>query len=324
MNALFDLGIKIVLAIQGLGGWLKAPMDFFSFLGTENFFMFLLPILYWCVDSRLGLRVAFILMFSTGINDGLKLAFHWPRPYWYSMDVNSFATETSFGIPSGHSQNSFAIWGMMAASLKKGWGWVVAMLIVFLIGFSRLYLGVHFPHDVLLGWLVGGLLLWLVLRFWDPVTKWLKKIPFGGQVLAAFLASLVLISVVLIPYLWLKLTNWQPDPTWAAFASEAVTLTGAFTAAGVLFGLGVGLAWLNRQGGFKTSGAWWKLVLRILVGMVGVIIFYAGLDALFGMIAPDAEALLPYLLRFLRYTMVGAWVSGGAPWLFLRLKLAEK
>jgi membrane-associated phospholipid phosphatase len=324
MNALFDLGIKIVLAIQGLGGWLKAPMDFFSFLGTENFFMFLLPILYWCVDSRLGLRVAFILMLSTGINDGLKLAFHWPRPYWYSMDVNSFATETSFGIPSGHSQNSFAIWGMMAASLKKGWGWVVAMLIVFLIGFSRLYLGVHFPHDVLLGWLVGGLLLWLVLRFWDPVTKWLKKIPFGGQVLAAFLASLALILIVLIPYLWLKLTNWQPDPTWAAFASEAVTLTGAFTAAGVLFGLGVGLAWLNRQGGFKTSAAWWKLVLRILVGMVGVIIFYAGLDALFGMIAPDAEALLPYLLRFLRYTMVGAWVSGGAPWLFLRLKLAEK
>jgi hypothetical protein len=49
-----------------------------------------------------------------------------------------------------------------------------------------------------------------------------------------------------------------------------------------------------------------------------------GVDKLFGLIAPDAEALLPFILRFVRYTLVGAWVAGGAPWAFLRLKLAEK
>ncbi|KAF0106836.1 MAG: phosphatase [Anaerolineaceae bacterium] len=320
MNSIFDLGIRLIVVIQGLGSWLETPMEIFSFLGTEDFFMILLPVLYWCVDSKLGIRVAFVLLLSTGVNDALKLAFHWPRPYWYSAEVNRFAAETSFGIPSGHSQTAFAVWGMMAAWLKKWWAWLAAGLIVFFIGFSRLYLGVHFPHDVLFGWLVGGLLLWLTVRFWDPVAARLKKMSFGGQALAAFLASLALILLPLIPYLWLTLTSWQPDPAWASFASEAVTLGGAFTSAGTLFGLGVGLAWLERQGGFKTSGAWWKLILRFLLGVAGVLIIRYGLKFVF----PEGETVLAYSLRYLRYALIGAWVAGGAPWIFLRLKLAEK
>jgi membrane-associated phospholipid phosphatase len=324
MNAILDFGVRFIVAIQGLGGWLKGPMEFFSFLGREEFFLILLPILYWCVDSRLGLRVAFILLVNTSINDAFKLAFHGPRPYWYSPDtVEKFATETSFGVPSGHAQSAVAVWGMLAAWMKKWWAWLVAGIIAFLIGFSRMYLGVHFPHDVLLGWLLGGLLLWLTVRFWDPVAAWAKKLSMGRQVLAAFVASLVLIVLPLIPYLWLKLTNWQPDPSWASYATEAVSLSGAFTSAGVFFGLLAGLAWLSHRGGFKTTGVWWKLVLRFLVGVVGVLVFYLGLDVLFGLIAPDAEAVLPFILRFVRYAFVGAWVSAGAPWLFIRLKLAE-
>jgi uncharacterized membrane protein YGL010W len=60
------------------------------------------------------------------------------------------------------------------------------------------------------------------------------------------------------------------------------------------------------------------------VGAVGILIFYVGLDVLFGLIAPDGEALLPFILRYIRYTLVGAWVSAGAPWIFVRLKLAGK
>jgi membrane-associated phospholipid phosphatase len=324
MDTILELGVRLIVVFQGLGGWLELPMKIFSFLGTEYFIMFILPVLYWCVDSRLGIRVALLLMFSTGVNSGLKLAFHGPRPYWYSTEVKILASETSFGVPSGHAQNAMVLWGMIAAWLKKWWGWLVAGLIIFFIGISRLYLGVHFPHDVLVGWLIGGLLLWLMLRFWDPVAAWLMKMSFGRQVLVAFIASLVLILLPLIPYLWLKLTNWQPDPAWASFATDAVALSGAFTSAGTLFGLGMGLAWLTRQGGFKTSGAWWQLVLRFVLGLVGVLVFYIGLDKIFGLIAPDAEAVLPFILRYLRYALIGAWVAGGAPWIFLRLKLAEK
>jgi membrane-associated phospholipid phosphatase len=323
MSAIYDLGVQLVVAIQGWGGWLKLPMDIISFLGTEYFFLLLLPILYWCVDNSLGVRIGFILMVNLSLNAALKLALHMPRPYWYSTDVKSFATETSFGAPSGHSENAMVIWGTLAAWMKKWWGWLIAALLVVLTGISRMYLGVHFPHDVLIGWLAGGLLVWLTVRFWDPVAAWAKKLSLGGQILAAFAASLVLILMPLIPYLWLKLTNWQPDPAWASYATEAVSLSGAFTSAGAFFGLLAGLAWLSRHGGFKTSGVWWKLILRFLVGVVGMLVFYLGLDILFGLIAPDAEAALPFILRFVRYTIIGAWVSAGAPWLFIRMKLAE-
>jgi membrane-associated phospholipid phosphatase len=323
MDTILDFGVRLVLAIQGLGGWLKLPMEIFSFLGKEEFFILLLPILYWCVDSHLGIRVGLILMMSTSLNDTLKLALHGPRPYWYSSEVNGLAEETSFGAPSGHAQNAMVIWGMIAASLRKWWGWLIAGLLIFFIGFSRLYLGVHFPHDVLIGWLAGGLLLWLTVRFWDPVAAWAKKLSLGRQILAAFAASLVLILLPLIPYLWLKLNNWQPDPAWASYAKDAISLSGAFTSAGAVFGLLAGLAWLSRNGGFKTPGVWWKLILRFLLGLAGVLVFYLGLDILFGLIAPVDETILGFLFRFVRYTFVGAWVSAGAPWVFIRLKLAE-
>ena len=161
MDAILDFGVRLVLAIQGLGGWLKLPMEIFSFLGKEEFFILLLPILYWCVDSHLGIRVGLILMMSTSLNDTLKLALHGPRPYWYSSEVNGLAEETSFGAPSGHAQNAMVIWGMIAASLRKWWGWLIAGLLIFFIGFSRLYLGVHFPVDIaagaFLGWGIGTL-----------------------------------------------------------------------------------------------------------------------------------------------------------------------
>jgi membrane-associated phospholipid phosphatase len=320
MQTILDFGIRLIVALQGLGDWQTLPMKLFSFLGTEEFFMLVLPILYWCVDSLLGIRVAIILMLSTSLNGALKLAFHDPRPYWYSTSVHSLATETSFGVPSNHAQSATVIWGILAAYLRKWWGWLAAVLLILLIGLSRLYLGVHFPQDVALGWLIGGLLLWLTLRFWDPVNAWVKKQNAGRQVLAAFLASLVVFLLPLIPFVWLKATNWQPPQEWAAYATQAISMQDAVTAAGTLFGLLVGLVWLARQGGFQTIGLWWKLVLRYLLGAANVIIIYYGLKIIF----PEGENILDYFLRYLRYTLIGFWVAGGAPWTFIRLKLAGK
>ncbi len=235
-----------------------------------------------------------------------------------------YASETSFGVPSGHAQIAFGVWGMLATSIRRWWGWLIAILVILLIGISRLYLGVHFPHDIILGWLIGALLLWLVVRFWKPVTEWLKKMSLGQQILASFLSSLVLILFYLIPFLWLKITNWQPPLAWAEYAKAAVSLKAAFTTAGTLFGLLAGLVWFNHQGGFDTNGPLWKRILRYVLGLVGVLVFYLGLKVLFGLIVPDAEAVLPYILRYIRYVLVGAWISAGAPWIFVKLKLAKK
>ena len=84
MDALVPNGINWIVAIQSLGSWLDAPMVFFSFLGTENFFLLALPLIYWCIDASLGIRVGFILLTSVYLNGIFKLWFAGPRPYWVS------------------------------------------------------------------------------------------------------------------------------------------------------------------------------------------------------------------------------------------------
>jgi membrane-associated phospholipid phosphatase len=327
MQGIWDSGIQLILSIQSLGGWLEAPMQFFSFLGTEDFFMLVLPVLFWCLDNSLGVKVGLILLTGSTINDFFKLALHGPRPYWYSPRVHGYAAESSFGVPSGHSSSAVEVWGMLAANLKRNWAWVVAVLIIFAIGFSRMFLGVHFPHDVLTGWLLGAIVLWLTLRLWNPVAGWLKQRTTLEQILAGLGFSLLLVlpSILAVAFS----AGWQMPAAWLENAAAAVpgaeppdptSLEGPISNAGTLFGLAVGLALLARSGGFQTRGIWWKQVLRLVVGIAGVLAIRYGLKAVF----PEGVTLLPLALRYIRYALIGAWVAGAAPWLFIRMKLAEK
>ena len=330
MNTILDLGIQIILFLQGLGGWLKAPMKALSFLGTEQFFLLFAPLVLWCYDTALGLRLGLVLMLSNGLKDALKIALHSPRPYWYSPDVKAFAAETSFGIPSGHAQNAAAFWGVLADGIRRRWAWILAILIAFLIGLSRLYLAVHFPTDVLAGWVIGALLLWAVLH-WEPaLLRWWKKQTITGQFLAAFLASLVIILLSVLARL--SLGAYVLPPEWIAQADQSypdgptlnpLALTGAVSNAAAFFGLIAGAIFIRLKGGFKVPGQWGQYILRYLFGVVGVVAIWFGLDVLFGMIFPNDEAFLALVCRYIRYGLVGAWMTGFAPWIFVKLRLAK-
>ena len=80
--------------------------------------------------------------------------------------------------------------------------------------------------------------------------------------------------------------------------------------------------WLDRRGGFAIDGPPGRRLLRFILGLVGLLVRYLGLKGLFALIVPDADAALPYVLRYVRYVLVGGWISAGAPWMFLRLKPA--
>jgi membrane-associated phospholipid phosphatase len=325
MEWLWEVGVNLVIAVQSLGDWLAAPMRFFSFLGDEEFFLLILPALYWSVDAGLGLRVGVVLLLSGAVNDALKLSMYGPRPYWYSLDVRAWTAETSFGVPSGHAQIATSVWGMLAAYINRRWVWGVVVFIIFMIGISRLYMGVHFPHDVLLGWLVGALVLWGLLDAWQPVSVWVKEFSLWRQVALAFGFSMLLVLASTIPFLAAQ--NWEMPAAWmnnvvAAGIEELphpITLNGIMTISGTLFGLFAGLAWMNTRGGFSAEGTVSRRILRYALGILGIGIIWFGLGAVF----PRGEEILAYILRFGRYALVGAWVSAGAPWLFIKLKLAR-
>lgn len=311
-------------AFQGLGGWLTAPMQFFSFLGSEDFFLLALPLVYWCLDAGLGLRIGVMLLASNGLNALFKISLHGPRPYWVSADVQGLASETGFGVPSGHSQTAAGVWGVAAARLNRTWAWVLALVIVLLIGLSRIYLGVHFLHDVLLGWLLGGLTLWAFLKLWDPVAARVKRLGMGSQILLAFAVSLAMILLAaLIVFLsrgFVLPAEWIANATRSGGeAPNPFSLEGMVTSMGTLFGLFAGVAWLAPRGGFTAAGPAWKRALRYVLGLVGVAVFYLGLKLVF----PEGEEVVALVFRYVRYSLVGVWVSAGAPWLFSKLKLAN-
>ncbi|MBL8062093.1 MAG: phosphatase PAP2 family protein, partial [Anaerolineales bacterium] len=141
MQTLIDNGIALVIAFQSLGDWLIVPMNFFSQLGTEEFFFLVLPLIYWSIDSALGIRVGFILGTSAMFNAIGKAAFAGPRPYWVSSHVRSLWPEVSFGIPSAHAQNAMSVWGIIAANRKQVWLRAICIFLILMIGISRLYLG---------------------------------------------------------------------------------------------------------------------------------------------------------------------------------------
>jgi len=326
MDSLVEPGISIILAIQSLGAWLAVPMQFFSFLGSEEFFLLVLPIIYWMVSTELGTRIGFILLFTGGVNNVFKLVFHGPRPYWVSTNVLPGAAETSFGVPSGHAQLAMGVWGISAHWISKTWAWVTAAFIIFFIGFSRMYLGVHFLHDVLLGWAIGGLVLALFIIYWKPLEDWLKTLSLTQQVGVAFGVSVAIIVFASISLgawsSWIIPAEWLENAS-AAFPDELPnphTLDGALTPAGALFGLAAGVAWLRQKGGFDVSGPFWKRAIRYVVGIIGVLVIWSGLGAVF----PRGDELLPYILRYVRYTLLGLWIAALAPMLFIRFGLANK
>ena len=174
MDWLLQLEIQITLMLQSLGGWLAAPMQLLSFFGQESFYILIMPALYWCLDAGIGLRLGAMLMLSGTFNGYFKLLFHSPRPYWVDARVAALSSETSFGLPSGHAMNAASVWGLLGIDLKPRWRralWAAGIL-AFLIGFSRLYLGVHFLRDVLAGWLLGGTWMVCTVLIMESVSRW--------------------------------------------------------------------------------------------------------------------------------------------------------
>ena len=326
MNGILDFGIQVVIFVQNLGNWLLTPMKLFSLLGTEVFYLLVAPALYWCVSTEAGLRVGLFMMLSGGINDALKVAFHAPRPYWYSTEVKALAAEGTFGIPSGHTQHAVVVWSTLAVWIIRRWMWIAAIGLIFCISLSRLYLGVHFPTDILAGWFIGIILVSSLLHFEKKLTSWFLHQPMIIQYLAGLLVSLSILGLGVAARL--AVGDWQMPFEMKENAARAggeapvpLDPTGVVANSGAFFGMLAGAIFLRRRGGFEAGkGKDWQKTARYGLGLAGTLILWFGLGKVF----PREADLLSYCLRYLRYILVGIWFTGLGPLVFIRLGLAER
>lgn len=322
MDVLYQFGVNLIQSLQNLSPALDGIMEAGSFIGTPEFFLVLVPLIYWSIDRRLGIRAILVVFFFDFINASLKILFHQPRPHWLGdvEPLSTAGTEGTYGLPSGHSGRSLALSGYLATRVKRNWFWAIAVLYILLVGISRLYLGVHFPHDVLGGWLLGILAVWVVTKWEGAVREWLGDKSISTQILLGFLAA---VAIVLVGFIVRLIVSGMPDPSeWSAYNAEARTVTHFFTIAGAVFGAFAGYALMRRSARFNPRGDWAKRGARYLLGMIALLVMFFGMDIAFAAIAPD-ESTLGYILRFIRYGSALFWVTFLAPWLFLRIRLAE-
>lgn len=326
MEVLYDVGINIVLLIQNLGEWLQVPMKVLSFLGSPEFYLLVMPFLYWSIDAVLGIRIGIILFLSAALNYYLKVIFHTGRPFWVSREVESYAYEYDFAIPSGHAQLSSANFSLLAASLKRRSFWVLSLILIFLIGLSRIYLAVHFPQDVIVGWCAGFFLVWIFLRVEDSVGSWFSERSLPMAILVLFAVSIAMLLIgFLLRYV---VSSWQIPSAWIENASSAfpdeemfdpLKISKLMLASGAFFGFSSGAVWLSRRGLFDAKGSWTRRITRYLVGVIGVAALWFGL----GSLLPEQAGIPGYVLDYMLYSVIGLWISALAPLIFLKLKLAN-
>jgi membrane-associated phospholipid phosphatase len=289
---MLDWGIEIVLWLQNWSPTLDLPFRSITWLGNEGFFLLVLPWIYWCVDRRLGLQVSILLMLSFYINALCKGLLQQPRPFAYDMRVRPLVQAGSGGLPSGHAQVTVVFWGYLATQLSRPWLWGTTAILLILIPLSRMYLGVHFPTDLLGGYLLGTLL--LVLFLWGAPT----------------------VERQLLQYGW----AWRHG---LAVGAPLLLILGSgggqygVTVGAVLMGLGYGAILERHWVAFHNEGSMWHRMARFLLGIASLIALRYGLQAAFADLQPDI------LFRILRYGVAGLWISFGAPWAFVYLGLAS-
>ncbi len=123
-------------------------------LGSEGFFLVFLSVIYWSLNKSLGFWGLIIMPSAIFVTSEIpKDIIRLPRP-----DVRGITVPT-YTFPSGHTSGAVSVWGYLAIMLKKRWLWVWTVIIVFLVGLSRITLGYHYPGDVIGGIVTGMIFL---------------------------------------------------------------------------------------------------------------------------------------------------------------------
>lgn len=286
------MDISYLLWLQGLReGAPQFVQAFFSFMGSEaaTVLTMLIPcVMYWCIDKRRSTLALMTYGVSSVFNQLIKNTVCCYRPWIRDPRVvpDSVAIKgaTGYSFPSSHTQSSTSVLGSFGwAWREKRWPMAVGLLFALIVGFSRNFLGVHAPQDVLVAFAEGLAFVFVC----DGLLAWVE----GGEgrdlrvlVLGCVAVVLFLVYVTVKPYPMDYVDGkLLVDPM--AMLVDCYKIAGLMV--GVLAGWYVERHWVNFEtGGLKLiqvlvrlfAGALIALVLYVPVGhaIVGILGNYAG------------------------------------------------
>ena len=290
------------IRVPGLNEFMLA----ITYLGDEIAFLVVALVLFWCVDKRRGYYVLCVGFFGTLANQFLKITCRVPRPWVqdpeFTILEQAREAATGYSFPSGHTQSSVGTFGAIAYTEKnKRIRWL-CVAVAILVPFSRMYIGVHFPSDVLTA-AVMAVALMIVMR---PLV-----LGHDGKYIPVIFAVGVVLSLAFLAYVELYPF---PENTDAHNLESAVK--NAYTLLGCLIGLLVAFYVDEKKLHFPVKAVWWAQILKVVIGLALVLAVKEGsksiLEALFAghMAARGVRYFLVVIVAGVMWPMTFPWFAG--------------
>ena len=290
--------------------WLQVNMNtltagfasFATLFGEELVMVVVLGFVYWCYDKNMGIYLGTNFCMAGLWNPMLKNVFMRRRPYFDHPQVQCLKPVHAgadiydiniqgFSFPSGHSSNAATVYGSIARFSKKRSVAAAAVVITLLVGCSRFCLGVHYPTDVLCGWLLG-----LFTIFFIP---WLGK-KFSKK----WVFYLVMILISLPGCLYCRTTDY-------------------FTALGMSIGFFAGNLFEEKYVRFQNTKSPLNCILRLAVGGVIYFVLNTLLKLPFSPELLSSATALSYGIRVIRYAIILFVIVAVYPMAFNRWKAGD-
>lgn len=281
--------------LLGEGG--AKAISIFSALGEEVALVLILGFIYWCFDKEFGKYIGINAVIGIVLNPMLKNIALRIRPYMVHEEIQCFrpvdpagdiydVTVQGYSFPSGHSMNSTIIYGSIGRYAKKPVITVLSVLIPLFVGLSRVVVGVHYPTDVLTGWVIGLLVIFLIPFLY---TK------FGSE--KRWLINLIIFIVAAIGIFYCRTTDY-------------------FSGLGLMAGFFVGIEIEDRFVKFESTRNPLEIILRLAGGLL---IFVVGNKLMKMPFSPEflnSPTMPSFLFRTFRYFVIQFLLIGVYPYIF--------
>lgn len=271
--------------------FLNALFEGITIIGEETIMILIVVTLWYAVNKLWAQKILFVTASSLSINVIIKNFTMIPRPFAKGISCVRPDSATGYSFPSGHTQ-MFSTWStLFAIKYKKPWLSILTGVLIFLVGFSRLYLGAHYPSDVVVAIILGVGLSFFGYMLFDKIED-TKKL---------YLATLIIFTPFIIYFLI------KADPLFEDIYK--------------LFGMIGGLtlvAFIDEKcEDLSYSVAWWKKLFRVVIGVAVAFVLKEGIKAL----NVFESVQISLLFDVLRYFIVIFSLGFLCPLLFKKIKL---
>jgi membrane-associated phospholipid phosphatase len=299
--------LEIVKWFQGFrNSFLDVFFELFTMFGEELLVIAVLGGIYWTISKKKGELLGITVFISLGVNSFIKMIFMRPRPFMVDDTITNLRPETSGGysFPSGHTQSASTLFFGVYQFFKNRVLLVLAIVITVMVALSRVYIGVHYPTDVIVGALLG-----FIITYYGFL--WLTKMKNLDKFYNKLLIIANTLLIVMLVYNLFAVNNGTFDSQLFYFNTEALAKM-----IGVLVGFVIGVKIEKKYVNFDNHKILYKNLIRFVLGVVAVLIVRILLKEVFHLIVDpenliDNQPFLSFLATIFDYLRYGIMVIVG-------------